>query len=1005
MGLFGTIGQGIDNAGSYLMSTLQRAANYGMAVMPTRWPATEEKIKSSPAIQPYFMPFFDELQTAGETLEMRWAYRKMLADPNVKSAFLSKTLGVMALPLAVKPVNRRNQRDVLIANFVQWNLTTRLTEGLPGLIWDVISGGLIDGYSVCEPKWKIEGRGRWRGKMVLECLKAKDTLQDLALVVDEYRNVVGVQALRYNNGTVYSPKDFLIWQNNGLFENPTGMSDFRAAYSPWWFLDTLKKLRAMGAERRALPLIYGEYPDPTKQKSLENALSLIRVQNWLAVPKDVKVQALDIAGRSNDYFESYCESLRQEIFIAIQGATLQALEGGMGTHRGSSDVHKDTADLRTWHLQAAILSLLNRHDGGLIPEMVDRNFVACDEYPTATMIGVDDAELAESQRIAIGLYGMGYDLSVDQIEDTFGWKMPSSESDSLRALQKKSMQMPGAVDANGNGIIDKTAYVGPKGGQGWRDENGKVHYGDPTATQRKAKPGEEYKNVQALDQVQSASGGDDGEGDPEEKLSSIADIVHHVFGDGAGKYVGGEVQKFAGNFDPLQHPRGKDGRFIKKNSAEALAAAKDKVGEVLKKPRSAQTMTDLLEHLNLLTVQQLNDIKKHYQIKASGRNKAELRDKLAHRLGMGRSGDAEAPTQEQPKEQAKDEPKQEAKEEPKAEAKEEPKEEVAKSKPSVHDHAIARGGINLSKSKDYEHGDGWDRGSLFGAYSDEGRSVEEVAKEMADAGQITPGEGETPHDHLLDQMRGRAETTHKQLGFQVDQARDDFHQELKNALGQPEHTDEQIAEAIGRGRENAQSKSSTSAPGYIPDPLAEEEEAASGSRLSDDEFGRELGKHFNYIGRVARSKSKNDHEDLAQEAATKAWEMRSRFDPSKGDMKSWLGTLTRNLHANRVESATAKKRGGGVKTASLDQPNEEGSTLGQSVPDRYSGFSSFEPDEREAVQKAVQSMSPEEQRLIDHYMHSSSYADIGKERGTSAQAAHKAMTKVLNTLRTRSGAK
>lgn len=134
-------------------------------------------------------------------------------------------------------------------------------------------------------------------------------------------------------------------------------------------------------------------------------------------------------------------------------------------------------------------------------------------------------------------------------------------------------------------------------------------------------------------------------GDEKERINSIADILYHVYGDDAVKFFDqGEKAKA---WDEAAHPRGKGGKFIPKGGAEAASAAKENVKTALKKPKTPESHKELTEHLNLLTVKQLAELKKEYQISASGRNKKELVQKLTDRLSKGRSG-GEKPEGESP---------------------------------------------------------------------------------------------------------------------------------------------------------------------------------------------------------------------------------------------------------------------------------------------------------------------------------------------------------------------
>jgi hypothetical protein len=419
-----------------------------------------EKLKSSPRI-PYFLPYYDDQQNLGETQLMRLAYRRMLSDPHVKAAILGKILAVMGQELQILPHNKKNVRDTLISDFTRWCLVDRISGGLPGLVWSVLSGGLIDGFSVCEKVWELEEEGQWKGKEVLAELKPKDVNQDLVLEVDEFKNVTAIKGLRYNSGQEFNPDDFVLFTFLPLYGNPTGMSDLRSAYAAYWFLNTVTKLRALGAEKRALPVIAGEYKDATKQKGLENALSRIKSSNWLAVPAEVKLQVLDIAGRSEEYFKSFRADLVEEIFLGIQGATLQSLAGQSGVNVGRSTTHKDTSDLFKWVLSEFILQVFNSHKKGLIRDIVTRNFVGCTTWPKGSYNAID----AEGQKDRMALMqqaqAMGWVPSKEAFGEEFSLKWGTGD-DALMPQQPGGAGMGGAGAMGGDGADEMGQLFSPE---------------------------------------------------------------------------------------------------------------------------------------------------------------------------------------------------------------------------------------------------------------------------------------------------------------------------------------------------------------------------------------------------------------------------------------------------------------------------------------------------------------------------------------------------------------
>ncbi len=403
-----------------------------------------ERARSGPpgTIFPWFLPYFDEGQTLHETATMRLAYRKMLADPNVKSAVLGKLLAVANLTLKVIPQDRKNKSQADDAEFVRWNLEDALEGGVPGMIWAVFSGALIDGYSVCEKVWAREERGKYKGSYYLRALKPKDTGNDVIFLTDEFRNIVGIRGMRYNSGVTFSPSNFVIYRHLPLYDQATGMSDFRAVYSRYWMLDTVQKLRAVCLEKRSLPVIVGHYTHAQDRPAVEEALSLVKSQNWLAVPESVRVEALSIAGAAATEFGEACRQLAEDIFLGIAGATLQARQGDVNNARGSSQVHRNTADLFIWHLSVCAQSILNDRRNGIVRDIIDLNRVV-EEYPKAQLSAVDEQDLVGELQVDRGLWEIGVKQSLSALYDRYNREPPDANDpdDSLGGKADQEAQV------------------------------------------------------------------------------------------------------------------------------------------------------------------------------------------------------------------------------------------------------------------------------------------------------------------------------------------------------------------------------------------------------------------------------------------------------------------------------------------------------------------------------------------------------------------------------------
>ncbi len=403
----------------------------------TRTPPLLEQIRAA-TVSGYLnlLPWYD--QYTEETAEMRQMYRIMMRDPTIKAGLFDKVFSVAAMDLQLAPASE-SPRDKLIADFVSDALVKFVDGGIRKIVESLCFPALIDGHSISEPVWGVQDRGQWKGKWIYRALKSKDT-EHLQLMGDEFRNVVAIRANTYNGGRLFDPQDFILFTVFSLFESPAGMSDLRAAYRAFFIMQTAWELRAIGLEKFSLPLLRGVYKNDKDKTPLEQTLQSVRSQNYVVAPDGVLIEAIDLARRGTADFESAIRDLREEILLSIVGAYLQAITSDGGSNqRGNSQIHKGTTEIIKWHLSRCVADVLNRRDGGLIPRLVDRNFLDA-EYPFATMGGLNDTDLAASLTIDEGLYGMGIPLSIKDFYQRYGRQRPVDPADVLRASPQQIMQ-------------------------------------------------------------------------------------------------------------------------------------------------------------------------------------------------------------------------------------------------------------------------------------------------------------------------------------------------------------------------------------------------------------------------------------------------------------------------------------------------------------------------------------------------------------------------------------
>lgn len=135
---------------------------------------------------------------------------------------------------------------------------------------------------------------------------------------------------------------------------------------------------------------------------------------------------------------------------------------------------------------------------------------------------------------------------------------------------------------------------------------------------------------------------DDGE-DALEKARVITDILASIYGPKVDRILeellGVQRMSLGGRvWNPDDHPRGPDGRFIEKGTAAGYQAARDAVKHVKRNRKDPEARKSLMSHLQNLTVKQLHKLKKAHGVKASAKVRADLVQKLAERLGHYKHG-------------------------------------------------------------------------------------------------------------------------------------------------------------------------------------------------------------------------------------------------------------------------------------------------------------------------------------------------------------------------------
>jgi len=401
-----------------------------------------------------FAPYVEPRE--GETAAMRASYRMLVKEPTVKSCLDSLIGGIASGELDVPP-KAKDSRSVEIAEYCK-DLIYNCSGGLVNICSAVIGNGLIEGYSVSEPVWEIEDRGRWTRKSVLRQLKPKPT-DDYWFEVDKFWNVTSV----ISRLTVepYPVTDFVYWRHQNYTASPHGTSLLRACYRSAWMLDTVWKLRGIGLERYTLPAMIAKYPmgnDPVRV-SMENAVRKIKAAGWATVPLEAALEPLQMSLRGTSDFEAAVKDLKEEICIAMLGGSLQTLQGFTPGGRGSSQEHAGVMQTRIWMLTMAICEVIYRQ---IFVPAVEWNYGKHTPVPHPVIGGINDDDIKRSLDLDEQMQRMGYPVSMAGVSERTR-RAPGYGDDILKPPQ--SQQQPqGGLGGMLGGQGPSDGLFGPTGG-------------------------------------------------------------------------------------------------------------------------------------------------------------------------------------------------------------------------------------------------------------------------------------------------------------------------------------------------------------------------------------------------------------------------------------------------------------------------------------------------------------------------------------------------------------
>jgi len=378
------------------------------------------------------------------------AYPKMLMDAAVKGAVNTALYEVCALDLNVTAFDPEDDASREQAEFVKSALTGVAGGPAKGLLLKMLEPALtIAQFSLSEIVWRVEKRGKYAGKWVLDKLKSKDvTDQKWGFKLDIYKNIESFKQT-YDGAEHFYPKSkFLHYAHQALFENPRGVSLLKSAYRAWWVKKIAMRAWAVYVEKQG-PVPVGRYDTEPEKDGLVAELKKFSARRWLAVPKTVELDIMNYGSATTRMeFESAIQELDKQIFLSIRGAFLQALEGEHTGARSMGEVHESTADLWVWYLALEVEGALNEQ---IVPQLITYNFGENVELPVVRLESPVQEDLKLQAEIDEKLWKMGYPLSVKEMQERYGRQVAIDEDDKLKKSPAVSPTPFGALPGDGTG--------------------------------------------------------------------------------------------------------------------------------------------------------------------------------------------------------------------------------------------------------------------------------------------------------------------------------------------------------------------------------------------------------------------------------------------------------------------------------------------------------------------------------------------------------------------------
>ncbi|MCY3564650.1 MAG: DUF935 family protein [Gammaproteobacteria bacterium] len=350
---------------------------------------------------PYLPPQDKVLRHRGATnYEL---YEDLLQDDRVMSALAQRRLALSSLPVRVEP-GGDSPADALAAEFVD--------EQIQGLRWktvvDRMHYGVFYGYSVAELLYGQSGglvridriRVRNRRRFVFDADFRPKLLTNSAWEGEELPEW---KFWTFSTGADHD-------------DEPYGKGLAHWCFWPSFFKKHQVKFWLTALEKFGSPTVIGKYrrgAAESERDALLNAIDDVRIRTGIAVPDDTLIELLEAARSGSMDYAAFREAMDESITMIVLSQTMTSQDG---SSLSQAQVHK------------AVRDEVVASDGRLICDSFSRGpaaWLTAWNFPGAATPRVEiempeDPRLGEKSERDLRIVRMGWNLSADYIESTYG---------------------------------------------------------------------------------------------------------------------------------------------------------------------------------------------------------------------------------------------------------------------------------------------------------------------------------------------------------------------------------------------------------------------------------------------------------------------------------------------------------------------------------------------------------------------------------------------------------